>query len=33
VRRVHNDRKIVTVMVGDVPTDVPFDEVTWYEVL
>ncbi|MFN0206447.1 MAG: endonuclease MutS2 [Planctomycetota bacterium] len=33
VRRIQRDRKIVTVMVGDVPTDVRFDELTWYEVL
>lgn len=33
VRKVHRDRKVVTVMVGDVPTEVRFDEVTWYEVL
>lgn len=33
VRRVHRDRRVVTVMVGEMPTDVRFDEVTWYEVL
>lgn len=33
VRKVHRDRRIVTVMFGEVPTDVRYDEVTWYEVL
>ncbi|MBI3818359.1 MAG: hypothetical protein HY286_06675 [Planctomycetes bacterium] len=33
VRKVQRDRRIVTVMLGDVPTDVRYDEVTWYEVL
>ena len=33
VRRVHKEKRTVTVMVGDMPTDVRFDEVTWYEVL
>jgi len=33
VRRVHREKRTVTVLVGDLPTEVRFDEVTWYEVL
>ncbi len=33
VRRVNHTKRIVTVLVGDLPADVRFDEVTWYEVL
>lgn len=33
VRRVNREKRTVTVLVGDLPTDVRFDEVTWHEVL
>lgn len=33
VKKVNRERRTVTIVVGDLAAEVPFDEVTWYETL